>query len=270
MLNGFLYQQNIWLIYGVTISLFAVAAMIGFWLGRRTGARSDDKAVSQFNTIQGAVLGLLGLLLAFTFAMAASRYDARKQLVLDESNAIGTAYLRAQVLPEPYRAPISALLLKYTALRLVFFEAGVDPAKLQAADERTQQLQAQLWEQAIALSEQDVRAVTTGLFLEALNEVFDLHANRVAALQNRVPEVILLLLYVVAVITIAMLGYGAALIERRNLVPTFIALFLVATILLTIVDLDRPRRGLIQVSQQSMLSLQEFLDQSPFDLDELE
>jgi hypothetical protein len=108
-------------------------------------------------------------------------------------------------------------------------EAGVDPTKLQVADERTQQLQAQLWEQAIALSEQDVRAVTTGLFLESLNEVIDLHTKRVAALHSRVPEVILLLLYVVAVVTIAMLGYGTALSERSNLVPTFIALFLVAS-----------------------------------------
>ena len=145
---------------------------------------------------------------------------------------------------------------EYTAVRLLFFEAGADPVKLQAANERTQQLQDQLWEQAIALGRQDARAVTTGLFIESLNEMFDLHARRVAALENRVPEVILLLLYVVAVVTIAMLGYGAGPSERRNLLPTLIALLLVATILLTIIDLDRPRRGLIQVSQTSMLSLQ--------------
>jgi hypothetical protein len=121
-----------------------------------------------------------------------------------------------------------------------------------------------------AASRQDVRAVTTALFVESLNEVFDLYTKRVAALENRVPEVILLLLYVVAVITIAMLGYGVGLVKGRNLVPTFITLFLVATILLTIIDLDRPRRGLIQVSQQSMLSLEEALDPSRFDLDELD
>jgi hypothetical protein len=258
-MNGFLYHQNIWLVYGVTIALFAGAAALGFWLGRRFGACLDDKSASQFSTVQGAILGLLGLLLAFTFAMAASRYDARKQLVIDESNAIGTAYLRAQVLPEPHRAAVGALLREYTAVRLLFFEAGVDPVKLRSAIEHTQQLQDRLWEQAVAISRQDVRAVTSGLFLESLNEVFDLHARRLAALENRVPEVILLLLYVVAVVTIAMLGYGAGLGERRSLVPAFIALFLVATILLTIIDLDRPRRGLIQVSQRSMLSLQESL-----------
>ena len=108
-----LYRVNEWVILGVSITLFLVAIEAGFRLGRRNRLSVSEHAKSQINTIQGAMLGLLALLLGFTFAMAISRFEVRKQLVLDEANAIGTTFLRAQLLPQPQRQELSNLLRQY-------------------------------------------------------------------------------------------------------------------------------------------------------------
>jgi hypothetical protein len=189
--------------------------------------------------------------------MSASRYDNRRQLVLAESNAIGTAYLRTQMLPEPYRVNIQDILRKYVDTRLEFYNAGIDPVKLQQATDLTVQMQDQIWQQAIELSKIDNRSIPIGLFIESVNEMIDIHSERLAAMKNRVPEIIIDLLIIAAVITLGLIGFSMAIVRRRNLVANLLLLFLIATILTVIIDLDRPRRGLIQVSQESMVQLQQ-------------
>jgi len=252
-----LYDLDLWLIFFVSIGAFFLATELGFYLGRRAAPKTSDHSRSQVGTIQAAILGLLALLLGFTFAMAMSRFDLRKQMVLDEANAIGTTYLRAQLLPEPQRREISDLLRGYVKVRLDFYEAGTDDTKLDAVNQATARLQAQLWELGRTLSEKDPRAVSYGMFLQSLNEVIDLHNKRLTALENHVPEIILILLYFVAMVATALIGYGCGLGEVRNFFVTVVASILIAAVIFVIIDLDRPRRGLIRVSQARMLELRD-------------
>lgn len=201
-------------------------------------------------------------MLGFTFAMAVSRFDTRKELVLAESNAIGTTYLRARLLPEPHRGELIGLLRAYIDARLAFYEAGVDPVRLDTANTTTGHLQERLWMVAITTSEQDPRSVPTGLFVQSLNDVIDLHEKRLRAMENHVPEPVLYLVCTVAVAALGFIGHGRGLSGRRHFASTAFVSLLVALVLAVIVDLDRPRRGLIKVSQRSMVRLKETMEQA--------
>jgi len=244
-------------IYLASIGILIGATETGYRIGRRAQSRIDEKARSQVATIQAAVLGLLALLLGFTFAMSVSRYDMRKQLVLEESNAIGTTFLRTRLLPGPQGEKAAGLLRQYVDARLEFYEAGVHRPSLQAAMKRAGRLQKELWSCAVSAGRADPRAVTTGLYIQSLNELVDLDAKRVTALENHVPESVIHLVYLVAALAMGLTGYSCGLVGHRNLLPTVIASILIASVVLLIVDLDRPRRGLIRVSQQSMVRLRE-------------
>jgi hypothetical protein len=254
-----LYDLNLWLILAASAGFFLLVTEAGFLLGRRAQSNLDEHARSQVSTIQGATLGLLALLLGFTFAMSMSRYDTRKQLVLEEANAIGTTFLRAQLLPEVPRQEISNLLRRYVEVRLEFYETGVDQKKLDQATKATEKLQRQLWSHTAALGERDPRAITTGLFVQSLNEVIDLHTKRITALENHVPEIIFFLLYFVAIVAIGLIGYGCGLSGLRNFFVTMVSSILIAAVIMVIIDLDRPRQGLIRVSQQRMIDLRNSL-----------
>jgi len=254
-----LFGLNEWLILIIIIALFLSSSEIGFRLGRWTQSKSNEPTRSQVNMLQAASLGLLALLLGFTFSMALTRFDIRKQLVLDEANAIGTTYLRAQLLPDPARKEVSDLLHHYVDVRLEFYQAGIDQGKLQKVDEDTEKLHRALWSYAITTGGQDPRAIPTGLFIQSLNEVIDLHSKRMTAMENHVPESVFVLLLVVATLSLGLVGYGAGMGRDRNLLPTVISVLLIASVILLIMDLDRPRRGLIKVSQQSMVRLQDSL-----------
>ena len=130
-----------WQVALTLIVLLLIAAEMGFRFGHRHHKATNDPTRSQMGTIEGAILGLLGLLLGFTFAMAVSRYDHRKELVLEEANAIGTTYLRASLLPEPQSTTIKDLLARYVDVRLDFYRAGSDPRQLADSLDRATALQ---------------------------------------------------------------------------------------------------------------------------------
>ena len=257
-----LYNLGLWLIFGVSIGFFLLGDELGFRLGRRKRPTVTEDARSQITTIQGAMLGLLALLLGFTFSMAMSRFELRKQQVLEESNAIGTTYLRAQLMPEPLRKEVSNLLRRYVEVRLEFYQAGMKGQRFQQAVAQTERLQLQLWSRASAWADKDPRAVTAGLFLQSLNEVIDLHSKGLTALENHVPEIILVLLYFVALVAIGLIGYGCGLAGRRNFMVTMVASLLIAAVILVIIDLDRPQRGLIKVGLGRMVELSQSLEET--------
>ncbi len=145
MADELLYNLDLWLLFGASLVFFLLGDEIGFRLGRRRSAGVSEDARSQIITVQGAMLGLLALLLGFTFSMAMSRFEVRKQQILEESNAIGTTSLRAQMLPEPQRKEFAGLLRKYVGARLQFYQAGVERQRFQEARAQTEALQARLW-----------------------------------------------------------------------------------------------------------------------------
>ncbi len=255
-----LYDINIWFIFGASIVLLLGATWLGFAMGRRASqSGAGDSARSQLATMQAALLGLLALLLGFTFAMSMSRYDKRKQMILEEANAIGTTFLRTQLLPEPPRQEISHLLRQYVDARLAYYDAGIDAARLHQAIARTQTLHQQIWSFTTALGDRDPRAVTTGLFLLSLNEMIDLHAKRLTAMENHVPESALILLYVLAILAVWLVGYASGLAGLRNFFMIMLLPLLIAAVIHVIIDIERPRRGLIKVGQQRLIELRQTL-----------
>jgi undecaprenyl pyrophosphate phosphatase UppP len=250
-----LYGVNELVIALVVIGLLLLIIEVGYRLGNRVPPGLTDSAKSPVLAISGAIFGLLALLLGFTFSMSLSRFDLRKQLVVQEANGIGTTYLRAGLLPEPDRSAVAGLLRSYVEARLDFYNLRDDQAQFKNVIDRTVKMQDELWSHAADVVQKGDRSATTALFVQSLNEVIDLHAERVAAMENHVPESVLLLLLLVAMLAAMLVGYGCGLAQRRHFFSTSIVAFLIGMVILVIIDLDRPNHGLIRVSQKSMIRL---------------
>jgi hypothetical protein len=247
----------------VTVFVLCLAgAELGFRLGRYLHAGADERTRSQIGTMQAAVLGMFGLLLGFSFAMTGSRYEVRKALVLEEANAIGTTWLRARLLPEPVAAEAAVALRRYVDLRLAWFDAGVDVEKLRQASEQAEQLLNRLWSTTAAAAAEDRRAVTTGLFVQSLNDVIDVNAKRQIALHDHVPVEIFGLLVFGAICSMVLTGYACGVTGSRNFLPSTLAARLIAAIIFCIVDLHRPRSGFIREPQRSLINLRDSMDRS--------
>jgi hypothetical protein len=248
-------------LYLLTVVIVLVSIAVGFYAGLHRRRHAQGEVEAPVGSVVGAVLGLLAFILAFTFGIAASRFDARKHLLLDEVNAIGTAVLRADLLPEPHRTEARRLLTEYVDTR-----AGLttDGGNLSQAIADSEALQHALWAQATELAKTNLDSDMGALFVTSLNDVIDLHTSRVTvALQYRIPIRIWMGLCLVTVLSMTAVGYQFGLTGRRNpLIHAVLALAFSAVVLL-IADLDRATAGGLQVSQEPMLKLQESLRRTP-------
>ena len=252
-----MYSQSSVLIVSVLFIFMLLAMEIGFQSGCRKQA-SVNEAVTQANAVLVSMLGLLALLLAFTFSAALQRYEDRSQTVVAEANAIGTTYLRARLLPKGMQDEVQALLRQYLDIRIQ--EGHLDSTEPEWRESLLHQaklLEAQLWSHAVAAAEQDSRVVTSGFFIQSLNELIDTSGMRDAALNRHVPEIVLFLMFATIVLTTATLGYASGIAGHRVTLAAFVLVMLIALVVYLIIDLDRPRRGAIQVSHENILSLQE-------------
>jgi hypothetical protein len=199
----------------------------------------------------GATLGLLAFMLAFTFGLAGSRFEDRRQVLLSEANAIGTTYLRAAMLPEPMRTEAQNLLREYVDVRI----EAVQPGKLDQAITKSEELHTRLWSVAVAATEKD-RSPITALYVQSLNEMIDVHAKRVmAGVRSRVPGMIWIVLYLLAILSMVMIGYHEGLTKSRRSIAVIALVLGFSSVLYLIADLDRPVHGTLRVSQQSMIDL---------------
>jgi hypothetical protein len=257
---GPLDYLSLWGVFVLTAALLFLATELGYLLGIRKRRRAEDAAKAPLGEVVAAMLGLLALLLAFTFNMAATRFDTRRGLVLDEANAIGTTWLRAGFLSEPHRSEARKLLREYLEIRLTAIQSGqFDEAIL-----RSEELQQQLWAHAIDAGQQQPNSVTTGLFVLSLNELIDLHAARVMrGARTRVPVPIWAALYFVGFLSMGAIGYHGGIIGVRRSLSVLLPILTFAGVLLLIADLDRPREGLFKVSQQSLIDLRNLMNSSP-------
>ena len=252
--------QNIlsfdWSVLVLVGAILLLATEFGYRLGRRHTPARRKAIQGQSSTLQGPLLGLLGLLLGFTFAMAVGRFESRKQLVFDEANGIGTAWPRAGYLSEPTREVIRPALLGYVDARLQAANVPAESEEYNKQVARSQRNQATMW-RATTTEVKANNSPAVSLFTASLNDVIDLDAKRT---RNHVPGSVWLLLMLVSVIVCWTTRYSTALGESGRLALSMIILPVLLTAVITIIaDFDNPRRGLIKVSQQSMMDLQNAL-----------
>jgi hypothetical protein len=239
------FRLTSWELGLIFFAVILGATGLGIFLGHRVRHLSDSLK-EPFGVLQGALLGVVGLLLAFGLSLAVGRYEDRRANVVTEANAIGTTYLRAQTLEEPVRTRSMDLLVGYarSAVRLSDAVPGSDGADAARADEEA--IQDRLWRNAGEALNRSPTDSAPRLYVETLNEMFDGETARVAALSNRVPTAVLLLEVLGAALALGLLAAYLAIVGRGVLAVT-LASVLVAFLLLVTADLDRPTRGMIQV-----------------------
>ncbi|MCR6640863.1 MAG: hypothetical protein NVV82_18185 [Sporocytophaga sp.] len=252
MQNEYLYYVDEWIIALVLVIILAIFFELGYFLGFKRHVRKGGKD-EDIGAIQGGILGLLGIMFAFTFSMAASRFDSRKLAILKESNAIGTTYLRVSLLPDSIKPEIYALLEKYVDYRLMY-DRTTDRNKMSTIIDSSEIVQLKIWRMA------SNNAVlnnnwNSSLFLSTLNEMIDLSAERYAVQLNHVPEIILYLMILLSTISTFTLGFGCGLENNRKFIFSYSLIFLIILVFMVIIDLDRPLRGVIRVGDKSLLDL---------------
>ena len=204
-----------------------------------------------FGVLQGALLALVGLLLAFGLSLAVSRYEDRRANVVNVANAIGTTYLRAQTLPEPIRSRSLDLLVRYTRSAIHLSEQVPGSGEAAAARAREGQIERRLWRLAGEAIDVEPTASAPRLYVETLNEMIDGETVRVAALGNRVPTAVLVLAILGSALALGLLAAYLALVGR-GVIAVLLASALVSFLLLVTADLDRPTRGMIQVPDTAL------------------
>lgn len=249
-------QSSVVIVLGLLLCML-LAMEFGFRSGKRKQVIAPE-AITQANSVLVSMLGLLALLLAFTFSAALQRYEDRSQTVVLEANAIGTTYLRARLLPGGMTDEVQATLRQYLDIRIEEGRMDAAEPELHASLlNRAKLLEAQLWGQAVRAAKLDPNPVTSGLFIQSLNELIDTSGTRNAALNRHVPKFVLLVMFATIVLMTATLGYASGIAGHRVTLAAFVLVILIALFVYLILDLDSPRRGVMRVSHESMLSLEQ-------------
>lgn len=245
----------------IVVGVIGAATATGVLLGRRLRHHSEVLR-EPFGVLQGALLGVVGLILAFGLSLAVGRYEGRRTAVVDEANAIGTTYLRAQLIAEPARTRSLALLREYAdlAIRLAHDVPSSSDMRRTAAEEGV--VQRRLWRLAGEALDADPVASGPRLYVDSLNTMIDMQTVRISGLNNRVPGAVLALEVIGAAIALGLLGLFLSVLGR-GLLPIVFAAALVSMLLLVTFDLDRPVRGLITVPATPLESLRASMELPP-------
>lgn len=251
-----------WGIFISSVVLIVIAVEIGYGLGRRKLAKVKAGEALHMGGAVAATLGLLAFMLAFTFGSGTSRLDTKRQLVLEETNAIATTYLRTELIPEPQKTKVQQLLTQYIDQRLQLVKVDhpiVNPSNqeqyitglAQRIDE-AEVIHGELWAQAVAVAEKQPTPIGA-LFISALNEMIDLHQSRVTiAIQQRMPTVFWFALYCLTFLGMGLAGYDAGVARSSRNMSAWVVAVAFSTVIVLVVGLDRP-----QTSAVDQLPLQE-------------
>jgi hypothetical protein len=243
----------IWVMYLLTVSVIFIAFEGGFHLGRYWCRRSSKEKDSLTGAMVGAILGLLAFMLSFSFGVAASHFDSRRHLVLDEANAIRTAYTMTDLLSETSRVESKKLLHEYVDLRVTEVNSR---DKLNAILLRSNKIQDQLWAIAMAGEAKNTGASSSWLYVQSLTEMNNIQAKRIAiGLHTGIQTTIWIVLFGLAIFGIAAMGYNAGLVGIRGFFSYQVLILAFALVMMLIYDLDRPHQGLFKVSQGAMVEL---------------
>ena len=246
-------------IYIGTAAFILLFFEIGHQIGRYTLSHSHNAVDKSLGPMVGSVLATLAFVLAFSFSMAASRFEIRKQNVLVETNVINTAYMRADLLDQPHKSEMQRVLREYVEVRL----RGIEPGNREKALSKSLELHQVLWNQATLVARKNPTVLSARL-VQSVIDIISIHEKRLnAATRNRIPGSIWFTLYAISAFAMLAMGSQTGLTRARRLIQV-IPLVLAFSALMTVVaDLDRPAElGLIKVSQEAMISLQENMNRA--------
>ncbi len=260
---GWFHAQDSWVIVLVLIGAMMLAAEIGYRVGRRWHGRAGDTGRGHFLAVQGSVLGLLALLLGFTFNMSTQRYEMRRQLVMEDANVLTALWLRSSLLPEPQCREFMPLLRQYVEIRaeVAGLKHEITAAEFASRIEQAEVLHRRMWEVVKTVVQGERPAKGAEGMVPLLGDTLSLLRRRVSAYENRVPEIIIGLLFGAAVTAACAIGFSGGLNQHRGILPRVMVMLLVCGTVYTILDLDQPRRGLIQVEQTPILRVQQMMEQ---------
>jgi hypothetical protein len=249
----------LWAVFVLTLALSIGAAEAGAVLaGLAIRKKNVQEPEAPLGALVGAMLGLLAFILAFTFGMTGARFDARKQLVLEESNAIGTTYLRAGLLPEKQGLEIRRLLRDYAEVRL-----GAKDVEIQEVLAKSEEIHVRLWSQAKSLIKEDMDSEVRSLFIASLNEMIDLHQSRqTVGLEFRLPAWVWLSVQFLSVLSMLALGYQTGMTGTRRLLGMPVLALAFSLVIVMIADTDRPDEGFIRVTQQPIADVQKMMQRN--------
>ena len=258
MLDQFLsWMYSGWLVFPILAGVLLGLSELGWRVGlARSRARPEKKRES--GSVPAAVLTLLGLLLGFSFAMAVSRHDTRRQLVVQEANSIGTTRLRAKLLPEPQATNVRQLLHEYVPLRIEAHRETQFSQRFADVRKSSADLHNRLWNEAVAAAAKQPTPITAS-FVASLNETIDYEATRIAAKRNHVPSAVWLLLLCVAGCGVWLTGWEAGIARGHPFLARILFPLLVAVAIALINDIDTPRGGLITLDERPLLELNDSL-----------
>jgi hypothetical protein len=252
-MSSFFFSIPSWALALILLAVIGAATVAGVGAGRYL--REHQASLREpFGVLQGALLGLVGLLLAFGLTLAVGRYEDRRAATVAEANAIGTSYLRAQLIAEPQRTKSLALFRDYADLAILVTKEVPGSSGMRQTTAREGAVQRRLWD----LAGQSIRGAPTDsaprLYVDSLNTTFDSQASRLAALNNRVPFAVLALEVFGAALAIGLLALHISILGR-GVLPMLVAAALITLLLLVTFDLDRPTRGLIKVPSSALVSV---------------
>jgi FtsH-binding integral membrane protein len=244
----------LWAFFAGCVGFLLACMEAGLHCGRMRGRGPDHEKEPLVGAIVAAVLGLVAFILGFTFQIAATRFEARRSVVVEEANAVGTAWLRAGMLPAAERAPVRALLREYVEARL----EGVRTGNVEEAVRRSEETQSALWSQAEAAGRAAPDSEQTALFVESINRVIDSHGTRrFLTQQNRLPVGIWIALFGLTALGMAAMGYLIGLSGSRRSPAAAVLAVALSVVIWMIADLDRPFEGGFRVGQEPLARLSE-------------
>ena len=243
----------------LALAMVAVLVMI-VEIGYRAGTRwkdAPDSLRSQVSGIGAAMLGILGVLLGFTLSMAIARWDVRRDVIVEESNAIGTLWLRAGLLEDPLRDELRSALQEYTDTRIALAGSRGDLDVLRAAQSEGAALHAKIWSVVERADQPGTSPAILSTLIAAANELIDLHELRVASIENFLPAFLILLLPCITAAAVASLAWSFGATSERGRTPILLLTLLICAVILLIMDVNRPQRGAIGVGVATLERVQE-------------
>ncbi len=245
-MNSSLYQTPALVIVAVLFVSMIAFNHAGFYFRQWEVKKFPDNKFKGLGPTEGTLLGLLALLLSFTFSMSAGKNDTRREIIVEEANDIGTAILRCDMYPDSNRKELHGLFANYINARIAYYDAGVDTTKINQSLRLTNVASAKIWKKVAALSQDKDNVLRSQQMIPAVNAMIDMVSTRDAARSAHVPGSILWMLFLLTIAGSFIMGYGSNGKHFNKIIVGGFALMTVMTIYL-ILDLDRPRRGIINM-----------------------